>query len=246
MRSILAVFFSLLCTVCSTGQAARPLIVLAASEYPPYYGRNLPMQGAVVEIVVEAYRASGYDVELRFYPFARAMQAAKDGQFDGLIALWHRREREQWFAFSPPLAETRLSFYKRKDAAINSSTHEQLRQYRIGAVRGYAGPSGFDAYQFNTVELVTFDLQNLRKLSAGRIDLVLIDSAQAAYLIKTQAPELAHLLERVGPPFRIDPLHLALSKKRQGYQRRLDAFNRGLAQLAATGQLDKIRERHGL
>ena len=113
-------------------------------------------------------------------------------------------------------------------------------------MRGYAGPSGFDAYQLNTVELVTFDLQNLRKLGAGRIDLALIDSAQAAYLMKTQAPELGQVVDRVGPPFRIDPLHLALSKKRQGYQLRLDAFNRGLAQLAATGELDRIRERHGL
>jgi polar amino acid transport system substrate-binding protein len=245
MRASSILFSLLLCFACPTIHAERPTVILASSDYAPYYGPNLPNNGGIVEIVVEAYRLVGYDVKIRFLPFPRALQETQNGKYDGIIALWHRNEREQWFAFSSPLASNVVGFYKRKNAVFRSLRREDLGRYRIGIVRGYAAPHGFDTATLSGMQAVTNDIQNLRKLALGRIDLAWIDKAQAAYLIETQAPELTGLLEWMEPPFEVIPLFLGLSKQRPGYQKRLDDFNRGLAELSKTGRLDRIRIDHG-
>lgn len=246
MRAFLSACLSLMCLVSVGSHAAQRLVTLTSSEYPPYYGSDLPKNGAIAEVVVEAFRLVGYQVNLRFYPFPRALQAAQSGECDGMIALWHRQEREQWFVFSAPLASNTLGFYKRKDAAIQFTSLADLGRYRIGVVRGYATPSAFDAAWLPGVKQVTLDIQNLRKLGLGRLDLALIDKAQGAYLIKHRAPELAEVLEWLEPSFDADPMHLVFSKSRPGYEQRHYDFNRGLALLAKSGQLAKILAAHGL
>ena len=70
-----------------------------------------------------------------------------------------------------------------KEADINQGL-------KIGTVRGYANPPSFLAANLDSEEEGD-DFANLRKLEAGRIDLVLIDRSVAEYLIADRMPAMA-------------------------------------------------------
>src|SRR5262249_33896185 len=48
------------------------VVILAAAEQRPYIGPDLPRQGYAAELVRAALKKTGYTLELRFYPAARA------------------------------------------------------------------------------------------------------------------------------------------------------------------------------
>lgn len=69
------------------GHTENKQVRLASSEYPPYFGEQLDNQGVITEIIVEAYTRVGYEVEIKFMPWARSLEMTKEGDFDGMFAL---------------------------------------------------------------------------------------------------------------------------------------------------------------
>ena len=172
------------------------------------------------------------------------MQDTKSGKYDGLFTVWYRKEREQWFVFSRPLPANKVGFFKRSDKKILFNTYKDLKQYRIGVVRGYAKPPGFDEANLITSE-VTSDELNLRKLYKDRIDLALTDRITGMHIINQKIPEAAQVLEWMEPSLHIEIQHLVISKKSKNYQQKLQDFNRGLEQLENDGTLKAILKAHG-
>lgn len=224
---------------------AEQQVLLASTEYPPYYGEHLPNQGVITEIIREAFKISGYTVVINFLPWKRALEATRRGDYDGLYSAWYRQDRTQWFDYSDPLPiANQIVFFKRKDRNISYRTFEDLRPYKIGVVRGYRNPIEFDQAQLDT-EAVTDDHLNMKKLAAGRIDLAMIDKVIGQYIIKTELPESAPLLEWIDPPVTTDKQYLIFSKKVKGFAVKRAAFNQGLSKLIASGRVEGIIARHG-
>jgi polar amino acid transport system substrate-binding protein len=225
--------------------AASKQIILAATEYSPYYGERLPNQGVITEIIREAFKQAGYDVKIKFLPWKRALEMTRQGDFNALYTAWYRKEREQWFGFSDPLPiANEIGFYKRKNLKISYRTIEDLRPYKIGIVRGYSNPAEFDKAKLDTEE-VTEDRLNIQKLAVGRIDLALIDKIIGQHIIDTELPESAQKLEWLNPPLKIDNQYLMFSKKFDDYQEEIADFNRGLRQIIEAGIVKAIITKHG-
>lgn len=219
-------------------------VVLAYVDYPPYYGESLENGGPITEIIVQAYNKVGYEVELKFVPWARGLKGAKEGTFDGLFTAWYRKDREQWFVFSAPLPPNEIVFYKRKGDNIKFNSFEDLKSYKIGVVRGYSNPPGFKEANLRIQE-VTTDKQNLVKLASNRIDLALTDKALGQYIIRTEIPEHANKLEWINPPVEVVKQYLMISKQAKNFQKKVEAFNSGLKILTESGEMDKILAKHG-
>jgi polar amino acid transport system substrate-binding protein len=224
------------------GRASRKL-ALATTEYPPYYGPNLPNGGPVTELSVLALRHAGYEADVQFLPWARALQAGKDGSVDALVGVWHAPERDKDFLFSQPVISNRILLCRRQGRGPTHFTgFEALRPYTVGVVRGYADPPGLAAAGIK-VEAVGEDLQNLRKLLADRIDLVLIDGRVADHLIRLHMPEARSAIDCIEPPVQEHPQHLAASRRAPDAAAIVAAFNRGLHGLRESGRHDEILTR---
>ena len=168
LRYILIII--LLMSYAMEGIAVEKNILLASSEYPPYFGAKLKNHGFISEIIVEAFKRVEYNVKIEFVPWKRAENGAKKGKYDGMIALWYRKQREEWFVYSAPLPSNIIGFYKRKGEQIDfNGDYENLRSYKIGTVRGYGNPAEFEKANLKTQE-VTTDKQNLGKLALQRIE----------------------------------------------------------------------------
>lgn len=217
-------------------------ISVVSTDYPPYFSPGLPEQGTVTAIARAAFEAAGYQVTVEFRPWARLMAEVEAGQFDAVVAVWYKAEREAYIAYSDPLVNTHIGFYGRRDERLDVHDLAALKPYVIGTVRGYANPPAFDSAGLHTDETVD-DVTNLRKLAAGRLDLVLADKALADYLITKQMPGGAQVIEWRDPPIQTMPLFLGMARKRSGYQQKLAAFNKGLAEIHRNGEFDRIIKR---
>ena len=225
--------------------AAGKRVMLAATEYSPYYGQQLPNQGVITEIIREAFKQNGYEAQIKFLPWKRALEMNRRGEVDALYTAWYREERNQWFAFSDPLPiANEIGFFKRIDRTISYRTIEDLRPFKIGIVRGYSNPPEFDRAGLVT-EAVTEDRLNIKKLAVGRIDFVLIDKIIGLHIINIEVPESARILEWLHPPLKIEEQYLIFSKKAQDYEKKRMDFNRGLRQIIAEGTVKAIIAKHG-
>ncbi len=163
-----------------------------------------------------------------------------------LIGVWHNAEREKWLAFSEPMMDNEVGFYKKKGDPIAFTDYAALKakNVKIGTVRGYVNPKGFDEAQLN-VEEAKDDLTNMRKLLKGRLQLVVIDKQIGAYMVKTDMPESADAIEWVATLQR-QPLMNGILKNAKGdWQKRLAEFNKGLDIIKQNGALEKILKDHG-
>jgi len=223
---------------------ARKLL-LAATEYPPYYSESLERGGPVAELTVTALRNAGYEVDVRFMPWARALRLGEQGKVDGLIGVWHSPERERSFFYSEPVVSNRIVLCRRGTAGPDHFTNwEAIRPFMVGVVRGYANPEGLAAAGVRT-EAVTDDLQNLRKLMAGHIDLVLIDSRVEQTLAKRNLGPAAALIDCLQPPVQEHPQYLVVSRSTEGGEAIVAAFNEQMQRLRRSGELKGMAGRWG-
>lgn len=252
-KAVLA-FLLILMAVTAAG-AAEKTVKLATLVWEPYVGPSLKNNGYVSEIVVEAFKRSGYATEIEFYPWARALKTAEYGEVDGVVPEYFDESRKAKFVFSDPFPGGPVGLYKRKDTIAaypvdprisQTEALRGLRDFRFGVVRGYINTAEFDAADFLRKEEVFSDELNLKKLYNKRIQFMFIDKLVAEHLVKNKFPQYEAELEFMEPPLENKLLYIAFSKQVPDYQAKLAAFNAGLQQIIADGTLAKIIERHGL
>jgi polar amino acid transport system substrate-binding protein len=217
-------------------------LTLVATEFPPYTATDVSEQGLVSAIARAAFKKAGYDTTLVIKPWARALAEVERGEFDAILAVWYQPQRAEVLAFSDALWTNEIGFYGRRSRSIDVSTLAALKPYTIGVVKDYANPPAFDAANLKTEPSVD-DLTGMRKLLAGRVDLVLVDKTLGQYLLGTKLRAEGDKLEWRDPAVASVPLYIALSKKVPGYQERVAAFNQGLAALHRSGEYERIVRR---
>jgi len=228
---------------------AQSVINLGSTEYPPYSGEGLAHGGLIVQIVTEAYERVDYKVNIHFYPWTRAARMAQEGELDGLAQIWMREARKVWLLYSHPMpSSNEVVFYKRVDnkVAFDGQDYLALKPYSIGTGRSYANPPGFElAREQLRIEVVTEDIQNLRKLASGWIDLVIIDKLVAQHLLQATMPEIIDSFDWISPPLSIEKNYVGISNKAPQAKKKIQDFNRGLALLKKAGRIKAILAEHG-
>ena len=219
-----------------------PVVRLATHESPPYSGAAVEGDGLLGEIVRRAFERAGYRTEIEVLPWLRALELSRGGRYDGLFGAWYREERGSYFAYSAPLIANVMIFVGHRDGVRSfSGNYDDLAGYRIGYIRGYAVPADLvqrgDAV---TLDAVTDNLQNLRKLEHHRLDLVIIDRRLFSYLLEHEFHESAEQFVPLDHVVSYDMNYLVFPKALPGYRALRQAFNRGLADLEAEGVIRAI------
>lgn len=177
------------------GYAAAPLTVVT-EEFPPYsYAQGGKLGGYSVEVVRAALDGAGLDYSMNIYPWARAYQMGRAQPNVLIFSIVRTPQRERQFQWIAQIARRNTYLYKlakRRDVQVASV--EELRRYRVAANRG-------DIVEEQLHELgVEADLSNqdqtsLRKLMAGRVDLMVASEASLKGIC-TSAGVPRSLLER--------------------------------------------------
>lgn len=217
-------------------------LIFASSEYLPHYGTDLPKQGPVIEIVRRAFALRQLHIEVAFMPFARALYDTQQGQFAGIIAVWHTEERAEHLLFSDPIYANQIVLFKRvgEYSYFNNLKDVLNSEGTLGLVTGYAQNTLLANSRLNKVSVAT-DEQIFSMLALRRVDLVPADLQNGIYLISKLPPAQQKIpLDWLSPALELKPMYLAFPKNRPESQWLLQEFNQGLKTLTERGELNQI------
>lgn len=232
--------------------ARAETITLRADAWCPYNcapGSARP--GYVVEIAREVFAARGIEVDYALMPWARALESVRQGKISGVIGAT-RQEGEDLVFGEEAVGFSSDALAARRGYGFTYRGAESLDGHRLAAVRDYSYEPEIDAYiaahaeAGEAVSLASGEdvtVQNLRKLLANRVDLVLEDRNVLDYTLAAEgltglaesqaisAPEVIHIAFPPADPKAAD--HAAV----------LDA---GLREMRRSGRLAEILSRYGL
>lgn len=182
--------------------AADKTIRVTTLEWPPYTGENMPAGGATTEVLRQAFAAAGYDIDVVYRPWKRAIAMAKNGD-ESVIAYYpgyHCRHAEG-FTPSEPLGTGPLGFAEDVDRPLSWESLDEIgeQKLKIGTVLGYSNTDEFDAKAgTGWIRAIPAkdDVTNLKKLMRGRVDAAVIDRTVLSYLLATD-PELKDARDRL-------------------------------------------------
>lgn len=221
--------------------SAAEKITLANGEWAPYLSQELKHYGYLSQIVTEAFAEEGIDVEYAFLPWKRGFEEARQGRHDGSLVWGYNKERAESFLYSDVVAELGTSLFHQKGKVIKIEKPEDLKNYHIGGVIGYAyGVEELEREGNVTIDRIGSDVGNYRKLAAGRLDIVLEDT-EAGYCVINKyglqdkivaSPDILHARN----------YHLIISKKSPEADKLILAFNKGLKKLKSDGRYQTYLE----
>ena len=244
MLSRIVVSLVLLLGMPSFAVAEDKVVRLATLEWAPYTSQTLKHQGATTEVVRRAFKAMGYELQIMFYPWERAVKMGSDGSYDldGFFPEYYREDVNDGVVFSDPVGYGPLGFAERVNRVIDWNKLEDLTPYTIGTVQGYANTLEFDervAEQTLNVSEAMTDVTNLMKLVYGRVDLSVIDQHVFAYLLATN-PELNAVQDQLlfhQTLLEIKSLYVCFN---EGSADLAEILNQGLAKIDIRAMQDEI------
>jgi len=171
---------------------AEPITLYGNSEQPPksWLDGGTP-RGFAIEASVEVLKRAGYDVTVSLLPFARAMQQTTEGGV--MTGIFKSAEREKLFKYSDRIVDLDddVVVVVAKGKEFPFANASELKGKRIGVQGSFFYGDDFEAVRPEVI--VDADASpNLRmkKLSAGRVDAVLINPGRAGFLESVKQADL--------------------------------------------------------
>jgi polar amino acid transport system substrate-binding protein len=200
--------------------------------------------GYLCAITTAALNRAGYEVNIKFQPWARALKDVMDGTSQALLGCFYSDSRAKEMQYTKSIASSDIVFYKRKDSKATFTKMVDLRPFTIGTINCAVYTPEFDTASFIKKEPVATPVQNIKKLLAGRIDLFIENRAVVQRLLANEFSAESSKIVAIDPPLVTNKFYNAFSKKRLGYEQIVADFNKGLAQIRDDGTLRKILDQN--
>ncbi|MCK6188957.1 transporter substrate-binding domain-containing protein [Pseudomonas sp. EYE_354] len=219
---------------------------LVADAWPPFTDATLINGGLATDIVSTALARAGYASDFEQVPWARALKGIGDGRYDVLINAWYDDARTHLGQFSGEYLLNRVRFIKRRDDPIEFQNLQQLHDYPIAVVRGYAYSAAFDTdMQLQKVPVHNFAMA-VRMLAAQRVRLTVEDEYVARYYLARESARVRDVLEFFPKPLSENSLHILVSLKNPAHEQIVANFDREIARMKADGSYARLMKLHGM
>ncbi len=234
----------LLLVVLTTGGHGKERLVLATGNWEPYYGEKLRNGGIVAEIVRKSFHRAGYDVEIRWLPWSRAISMARDGKYDGVMGAWHTEERAVFFTYSKPFFRNEIVFFKHRNSPITYGSLDDLSPYRIGVTLNSGAHELLKAKLAKNLDTVPNPVHNVGKLIKKRFDLLADEKLGTIHIINNSFPHWRYDFKILEPPLQVNQLHVMISKQNANHRSIVGDFNEGLRQILQDGTFSGLMKKH--
>ena len=229
-------------------QSESKTLVFAIGEYPPYTSTSLDNGGFCTEIVREAYRTVGVEIELEYYPWSRAWELMVHNKVDGSFPWTPTEYRREFILFSEAISPFVTSMIYMKDnpkVPESFTTLEDLKELNIGGVEYYYYLEWFENIN-KEIDLSIDELDALKKLKNGRFDILPGEVAVIDYLLDFHFPDEKDQFAYLNPPIRIDEFRMVISKDHPNANEYMKLFNKGLETIKENGTFDEILKKHNV
>ena len=219
---------------------------LVADAWPPFTDATLINGGLATDIVSTALARAGYASDFEQVPWARALMGVGDGRYDVLINAWYDEARTHLGQFSAEYLLNRVRFIKRRADPIEFQNLQQLHDYPVAVVRGYAYSADFDADpKLQKVPVHNFAMA-VRMLAAQRVRLTVEDEYVARFYLARESPRVRNAVEFLPKPLSENSLHILVSLKNPKHEQIVAGFDREISRMKADGSYARLLKQHGM
>lgn len=154
-----------------------PSLTVITSNYPPYsYATSSEQGGFVTELVRSALQEKFGAVNIHVYPYARAWHSIQKNSSLLVYPLVLTEQQKKAVTVVYKISDLKIClFYLKKRHDIVADTSDDWQRYSVGVKKGSQIVRHLSREGKRSLQEVTTDLQNLKKLISGRIDLVAIE-----------------------------------------------------------------------
>ncbi len=220
-------------------------IRIATIDAPPYSSPELPNGGVYTEITTDAFKLAGYDTEIIYVPWARAINYTKNGYYDVLMVASYREDRVATLNYTDSVIDNELVFLKRSSSDITYNEMSELKHIIVGCMRNTIAANILIENGFKIHEEAE-QQKNLELLARERIDLVAAERLLLVYLIQKNYPDGIDKFSFLERPIIKDKLYNVVSRKNPDHEQIVNDFNNALAELKRNGSYGRILKKHGL
>jgi polar amino acid transport system substrate-binding protein len=205
---------------------------VASLEWPPFTGGSLPEGGAGIAVLRAALKVEGIELQVDYFPWARAVLNSRNAIYAGLYPAWPE-DVPAGFTPSVTIFKSPVGLVEPAAKPIPWNRLNDLSGYSIGTVQGYGNTPEFMSLIRSgkiKTQIVDSDLTNVKKVAAGRIDAAFIDLTNLAYLLEHDARGIAHKVQANKKPIDNKLLLLAINNKFYN-PRASEILNRGVSKI---------------
>ena len=185
MKAVITTIVLAIFVVAATKLSYADDIRIFCNEEPPtnFSGADGTVTGFTTEIVREIQKRVGNSSHIKIYPWKRAYKMALKEPNIVLFTASRNPDREDKFHWISQVTTRRSVLWSKVDSPLEISSMEDARRVKsIGVLRGGNREKYLRMRGFTNLEPATEEGQNLKKLLAGRIDLVFLSTIEAATL----------------------------------------------------------------
>lgn len=219
-------------------------LLIATRQFPPFeFIENDKIVGINQETISNILKKIGYTVKFVPLPWKRALITTEDGITDAIASIKKSPNLANAYVFSNPIMYIQDSFYKKKTLNLTATTLKDLSKYKIGIVDKYFYGLHFTIQNFPKIFPLTSstpEIDNLEKLNAGRVDLILCPANICNYWLN-KYPKLFSNIQIINHLSVDEPqaLYLAFSKNNKNSAEIIKKFNDELKKYLAEGAITK-------
>lgn len=225
-------------------------ITLTTTNWCPYACEGAQAESGIVHEYIKAIFANmGIDVQIKFYPWTRAIKDVETGRADGLLTAVHEEAPSLLFTASPIMAY-KVCFFSDTQNQWSFSGGQSLAEITLGAIKGYGYGAVIDEYirsadSQHRVHLISGGREIIRfinMLELKRIDAFLDDQYVIAWKTKASHKDFSQL--RNAGCLEENPFYMAFNPDVPGVQALISRLNEEFAQTDNQQMLEKILNKY--
>jgi len=204
--------------------------------------------GYVLQLVTAAFRATGYKVKYHYLPWQRGYKDSAEGLYDATAFYVCTDERKKLFSCSSSaVSQDRFIFFRKASAKKPKwNKLSDLRDVTIGLTLGYFYDKDF--FELSkvkkrniTLSPVKTDIQNMKKLASGKIDLFPLDKNVGLYLMRERLSDVERKMIAYDDQVIFNQTaHILFPKRSKNSSKYRNAFDKGMRIISNNGIKDKI------
>ncbi|MCK3776542.1 transporter substrate-binding domain-containing protein [Ensifer sesbaniae] len=234
MKALIPLFFLGLFT---TAQAQT--IRFVTEEYPPYnFSTENGPSGAAVDQVKLIMERLKQPYTIQVLPWARAFMLAETDPAYCVFTTGHDAERDRRFQWVEPLLVDHMVMVRHTGSDIAPSSLEAARQYIVGTQREDFSATYLRDHGFPKIDYAANLDSSLKKLIAGRVDL-LMTSEKTFEIMRAEGKPVEAALVLEGKLY-------GIACNRDVSRVTVAAMQRELDRLVGNGTQDEIFKHYGL
>lgn len=246
-------FFLLVCCFLFSGFsfAERPVIRVAAIDWCPQICPNADKPGYIIELVKRLYRDTQYDLDIKIYPWSRAIAMARQGRVHAILSPAKAEAPDLLYPINEVGTQRMCFFTERSDDWYYLNIHSlKTKQFGLSSetsleeLNDYAAlhPEQFQYLPYNERHIV----QQANKVLKNRIDAFLFTYNSTVYTLKNarkwQMFKSAGCVQEAEIYMAFTP---QLSKQ-VDVKRMMEVFDENMANLKAGQEVEQVMQSYGL